>query len=93
MDTRSSHRTRRLGSRSKHPEIRLLTDEEKTTTVSLSIRPEYNVYVQRLHLRVQLCSVEDPAKRTEVELELVVVPRVGGPVVHQRRAARSPSAR
>lgn len=63
-----------------HPEIRLLTDEEKVTTVSLSVRPEFNVYVQRLHLRVQICSVEDPAKRTEAELT-VVVPRVGGPVV------------
>ena len=62
-----------------HPEIRLLTDEEKVTTVSLSIRPEYNVYVQRLRLRVQICSVEDPAKRTDAELT-VVVPRVGGPV-------------
>ena len=62
-----------------HPEIRLLTDEEKVTTVSLGIRPEYDVYVQRLRLRVQICSVEDPAKRTDVEL-IVVVPRVGGPV-------------
>jgi hypothetical protein len=62
-----------------HPEIRLLTDEEKVTTVSLSIRPEYNVYVQRLRVRVQICSVEDPAKRTDAELT-VVVPRVGGPV-------------
>jgi hypothetical protein len=62
-----------------HPEIRLLTDEEKVTTVSLGIRPEYDVYVQRLRLRVQICSVENPAKRTDAEL-IVVVPRVGGPV-------------
>ena len=50
------------------PEIRLLTDQEEVTTVTLGIRPEYAVYVQRLHLRVQICSVEDPAKRTDVEL-------------------------
>ena len=59
------------------PEIRLLTDQEEVFTVTLGTRPEYAVYVQRFHLRVQICSVEDPAKRTDVELVLVV-PRVGG---------------
>jgi hypothetical protein len=61
------------------PEIRLLTDQEEVFTVTLGMRPEYAVYVQRLRLRVQICSVEDPAKRTDAEL-VVVVPRVGGPV-------------
>jgi hypothetical protein len=60
-----------------HPEIRLLTDQEEVTTVSLKIRPQYRVFVQRLRLRVQSCSVEDPSKRAEAEL-VVVVPRVGG---------------
>lgn len=61
------------------PEIRLLTDEEDVFTVSLSMSPRYNVFVQRLRLPLQITSVEDPAKRTDVEL-LVVVPRIGGPV-------------
>src|SRR3954466_16033042 len=30
-----------------HPEIRILTDEETVTTVTLGIRPEFSVYVQR----------------------------------------------
>ncbi|WP_396923021.1 hypothetical protein [Mycolicibacterium sp.] len=62
-----------------HPEIRLLTDEESTTTVSFSIRPGFDVYVQRFRLHVQICSVEDPAKRADAEL-VVTVPRIGGPV-------------
>ena len=63
-----------------HPEIRLLTDHEEVTTVSLKIRRDrYAVFVQRLRLPVQVRSVEDPSKRTDVEL-VVVVPRVGGPV-------------
>jgi len=62
-----------------HPEIRLLTDQEDVTTVTLRIRPRFNVYVQRLRLRIQICSVEDRNKRTDAEL-VVVIPRVGGPV-------------
>lgn len=62
-----------------HPEIRLLTDEEGVTTVTVRIRPRFDVYVQRFHQRIQVCSVEDPAKRADAEL-VVVVPRVGGPV-------------
>ncbi|MEE6168370.1 MULTISPECIES: zinc ribbon domain-containing protein [unclassified Mycolicibacterium] len=62
-----------------HPQIRLLTDEEETTTVTLTIRPGFDVYVQRFRLRVQVCSIEDPAKRTDAEL-IVTVPRVGGPI-------------
>jgi hypothetical protein len=62
-----------------HPQIRLLTDEEETTTVTLTIRPGFDVYVQRFRLRVQVCSIEDPAKRADAEL-VVTVPRVGGPI-------------
>lgn len=62
-----------------HPEIRLLTDEESTTTVSLTIRSGFDVYVQRFRLHVQICSVEDSSKRADTEL-VVTVPRIGGPV-------------
>ena len=61
------------------PEIRLLTDEEQVTTVALAVRPQFDLYVQRLRLVLQVCSVEDPAKRTSVQL-VVTVPRTGGPV-------------
>lgn len=62
-----------------HPEIRILTDEEQVTTVTLGIRPEFSVYVQRFHLPVQIRSVENPAVYAEVDL-IVVIPRIGGPV-------------
>lgn len=62
-----------------HPEIRVLTDEESVTTISLAIRNGFDVYVQRFRLHIQICSVEDPAKRADAEL-VVTVPRIGGPV-------------
>jgi hypothetical protein len=62
-----------------HPEIRVLTDEESVTTVSLTIRDGFDVYVQRFRLPLQICSVEDPAKRADAEL-VVTVPRTGGPI-------------
>jgi hypothetical protein len=62
-----------------HPEIRLLTDEENVLTVTLRVRPRFDVYVQRFRLWVQICSVEDRSKRTNTEL-IVTVPRIGGPV-------------
>jgi hypothetical protein len=62
-----------------HPEIRVLTDEEQLTTVTLGIRPEFSVYVQRFHLPVQIRSVENSAVYAEVNL-VVVIPRIGGPV-------------
>ncbi|KWX22821.1 hypothetical protein AFM11_17950 [Mycolicibacterium wolinskyi] len=63
----------------KHPEIRVLTDEESVTTVSLTIRDGFDVYVQRFRLHIQICSVEDPAKRADAEL-VITVPRIGGPI-------------
>lgn len=63
----------------RHPEIRLLTDEEGLTTVTLGVRAGFDVYVQRFRLPVQVCSVEDPARRSDAQL-VVTVPRVGGPV-------------
>lgn len=62
-----------------HPEIRVLTDEECVTAVSLAVREGFDVYVQRFRLPIQICSVENPAKRVEAEL-VVTVPRVGGPI-------------
>jgi hypothetical protein len=62
-----------------HPEIRILTDEEQVTTVTLGMRPEFSVYVQRFHLPVQIRSVENPAEHSDVDL-VIVIPRIGGPV-------------
>jgi hypothetical protein len=62
-----------------HPEIRLLTDEESDTTVTFSVRPGFDIYVQRFRLPIRICSVEDPSKRTDAEI-IVVVPRIGGPI-------------
>jgi hypothetical protein len=62
-----------------HPQIRLLTDEEETTTVTLTIRSGFDVYVQRFRLLVQVCSIEDPTKRADAEI-VVTVPRAGGPI-------------
>ena len=62
-----------------HPEIRLLNGEEKTVTVSMSIRPGFDVYIQRFRLPLMVCSVEDGTIRADTEL-VVTIPRVGGPV-------------
>lgn len=61
-----------------HDEIRLLTDEESVCTITAAVNPGYLVNVQRFVQRVQVCSVEDPGKRTGVDL-VVVVLRTGGP--------------
>jgi hypothetical protein len=60
------------------PEIRLLTEQEETFTITLRIPPKLLVFVQRFTLRLQIASVEDPSQRSDVDL-VVVVPRFGPP--------------
>lgn len=63
-----------------HPEIRLMTKQDDRFAVALRVRPGWFVNVQRFRLPVVIASVEDPARRRDVEL-VVTVPRKGGPVV------------
>jgi hypothetical protein len=63
-----------------HPEMRLLTEQEEIFTISVTIPQNVArmVFVQRIRVRLQVCSVEDPRKRSDAEL-IIVVPRFGTP--------------
>jgi hypothetical protein len=63
-----------------HPRMLLPPGEEQPFTIRLTVPPHLirTVHVQRLRVRLQICSVESPAKRSDAEL-VIVIPRFGPP--------------
>jgi hypothetical protein len=63
-----------------HPRLRVGAGGRETFAIRLVIAPSrtHMVHVQRIRARLQVCSVEQPAKRSEVEF-VVVVARFGPP--------------